>query len=220
MNFYAQVIRGLKAIKSFSYELEKTEKIASLTKNIVLLFIVTTVLYGLSSFFGIGNEVVSRELTQYSASDFELNKLLFAIGQISWAWVFLSIHLFLVPLYFYAFTDIDYQKLLYIQFIAVFVLLLEKLLLLPLQLYFGLTPLSSIFSLGIIAQAITTKKIVYYFCTEITIFKLWMMYIQYKYLTALSGKNRSFILLLVVVIYVFFLLIAALTQYWKLEELI
>ncbi|MFT8323165.1 MAG: hypothetical protein ABF649_20060 [Bacillus sp. (in: firmicutes)] len=220
MDFYAQVISGLKDMNTASYELDRKEKIIGLTKNIVILFILTTILYGISSFLGIGNEVVSRELEQYNAHDFELNKLLFAIGQVSWAWVFLSINLFLVPLYFYVFTEIDYQKLLHIQLLAAFVLLLEKLLLIPLQLFFGLTSLSSIFSFGIIVQALTTKQIFYYIGAEITLFKIWMIYIQYKYLSILSGKSRRFIFLIVIVLYVFFLLIAVLTQYWKLEELL
>ncbi|WP_445487875.1 hypothetical protein [Niallia sp. 03133] len=220
MNFYAQVTRGIKEINKFPYELEKTERITGLTKNIVILFVIATIVYGISSFFGVGNEIVSRELEQYNASDFELNKLMFAIGQVSWAWFFLAINLFLVPLYFYVFIEIDYQKLVYIQMLAAVVLLLEKLLLIPLQLFFELTPLSSIFSLGLIAQATSNKKVLYYAGAEITLFKIWMLYIQYKYLTAISGRSRRFIFLLVVVLYVFYLLIAVSAKYWKLEELV
>lgn len=220
MDFCARIIRGLKEVNTVSYELQTAERITGLLKKIIYLFLMGTLVFAASSFLGIGNEMISKELTEYSRSDFELNKLLFASGQVIWGWVFLSLHLFLVSLYFYVFSDVDYHKLLYIQILASGILLIEKIFVIPMQIYFGLTPLSSIFSLGIIAQTISNKKIIHYFLAEISLFKIWMLYIQYKYLIVVSGKSRRYIIMVVLVIYVIFLIISALTSYWHLENLV
>ncbi|PKG21962.1 hypothetical protein [Niallia nealsonii] len=220
MDFYARIIRGLKEINTVSYELQTAEKMTGLFKKIIYLFLIATIVFAISSLLGIGNEMVSKELIEYDRSDFELNKLLFASGQVIWGWVFFSLHLFLVSLYFYVFSDVDYHKLLYIQVLAMTILLIEKIVIIPMQIYFGLPPLSSIFSLGIMAQTITSKKIIHYFLAEISLFKIWMIYIQYKYLTVISGKSGRYIIMVVLGIYLIILIISALTAYWHLENLV
>ena len=220
MEFYARIVRGLKEINTVSYELQTAEKITGLLKKILSLFFIATAVFAASAFLGIGNEGISKELAEYNGRDFELNKLLFASGQVIWGWVFFSLHLFLVSLYFYVFSDVDYHKLLYIQVLATVILLAERIVAIPMQVYFGLTPLSSIFSLGIIGQTITDKKVVHYFLAEISLFKIWMLYIQYKYLAVVSGKGRRYTMLVVLAIYLVFLIISALTSYWHLENVV
>ena len=53
----------------------------------------------------------------------------------------------------------------------------------------GLPDLSNPFSLGIIGQYLTSNDIIMQFLVQLSIFKIWAVVLQYKYVKALSQKS-------------------------------
>ncbi len=74
------------------------------------------------------------------------------------------------------------------QFFVVTILLIEKVILIPFTIFMGLPDLSNPFSFGIIGQYLTSNDIILQFLAQLSIFKIWAVVLQYKYVKALSGK--------------------------------
>ena len=67
--------------------------------------------------------------------------------------------------------------------------LIEKVILIPFTIFMGLPDLSNPFSFGIIGQYLTSNDIILQFFTQLSIFKIWAVVLQYKYVKVLSEKS-------------------------------
>ena len=123
-------------------------------------------------------------------------------------------------LFFWTLSDLDLKKLLAVQFFVLPIFLLEKIIIIPLATLLGLTQVSSPFSLGILAQYITGNNFIIYFLAAISIFKVWAIFIEYKYLKMLSNKNPKVILLMVIGINLVIWLFAALFSFIQFEKIL
>jgi len=126
----------------------------------------------------------------------------------------------LPALFFWALTDLEYKRLLVIQLFTMPILLLEKLLLVPLAIYLGLTKISSPFSLGIITQYITENGWLIYFFANLSILKNRTNFLEYKEGTAMTDKNPKLILLMVIAIQLVIWLFVALLSFIRMENIL
>lgn len=219
MYYQVQIWKGLTSPYVSAHQINKAEKLNGIWKWTVQLLLISLILSGISAYLGIGNESLSKLIYDTTSSEFQTIKGLFAIGQVVQSTVTTAILIFLPALIFWIFTDIEYYKLVVVQLFVAGIWLLEKIVFFPLQFYFGLDHASSPFSLGILAQYITDYQLLSHFFGEISLFSIWVMFIQYKYLSVITEKSPRIILLLIVSIQLFFWIFTALFSYIKFEVL-
>lgn len=219
MYYQVQIWKGLTSPYVSAHQINKAEKLNGIWKWTVQLLLISLILSGISAYLGIGNESLSKLIYDTTSSEFQTIKGLFAIGQVVQSTVTTAILIFLPALIFWIFTDIEYYKLVVVQLFVAGIWLLEKIVFFPLQFYFGLDHASSPFSLGILAQYITDYQLLSHFFGEISLFSIWVMFIQYKYLRVITEKSPRIILLLIVSIQLFFWIFTALFSYIKFEVL-
>ncbi|MGM0777882.1 MAG: hypothetical protein ACQEXE_16100 [Bacillota bacterium] len=220
MGYRVPLLRGLKEPYMISHQLRKEERLSGLWKQILLIMLLSAFVYGVSAYFGIGSEHVSRSLTDMSRSEYEQYKLFFGGGQVFYGIVYASMVIFLPSLFFWTLVDVEYRKLISIQLMVMLILLLEKAINIPLFLFLGLNSESSIFSLGIIAQAASFPDLLIYTFSAITLFKIWTVVLQYKYLKAVSERSPRFLIFMLIGTHLFFVIVSALLSSIQLEKLI
>lgn len=185
-----------------------------------MFILLSGLIFGFSAYLGVDSEYLSKKLTSIPRAEYEMNKLLFLTGQIIQGLVFGAIMHFLPALFFWTVTDLEFKRLLTIQLFIMPILLLEKLLIIPMALYLGLTKISSPFSLGIIGQYLTGNEFVIHFLAYISLFKIWTIFIEYKYLKAMSDQNPKIILLLILAINLIIWLFAALLSFIQMDKIL
>lgn len=214
------VLRGLFYPDLYTYKLRDSEYVPGVWKNTAMLVLLSGLIFGISAYFGIGSEYLSKNLTAVSRENYELHKLLFMIGQLIWGLFYGIAMIFIPALFFWTLSDIDLKKLVTVQLYVMPVLLLEKVINIPLATELGLIKTSSPFSLGVIAQYITNNDFIIYFLAAITLFKIWVIFIEYKYIKMLTGKRPGIVLLLVIGINLIFWLFSALFSFIQFEKIL
>lgn len=213
-------LRGLWEPAIHSYQLKNAESLHGLWKRIIPLILASGLIFGMSAFFGIGSEYLSKKMTDLASEEYEMHKALFVIGQVLWGLVYATLILFIPAVLFWSFTDLEMDKLIAIQAMVLVILLIEHLMMIPLNLVAGLAEISSPFSLGVIGQYITSNEVLLYFLAAITLFKIWTIFVQYKYLRVLSDRGAKLILAVVVGMNIGFWLLSALLSIVQFEKLI
>lgn len=214
------VLRGLFYPDLYTYKLRDSEYVPGVWKNTAMLVLLSGLIFGISAYFGIGSEYLSKNLTAVSRENYELHKLLFMIGQLIWGLFYGVAVIFIPALFFWTFSDIELKKFVTVQLYVMPVLLLEKVINIPLATELGLIKTSSPFSLGVIAQYITSNDFIIYFLAAITLFKIWVIFIEYKYVKMLTGKRPGIVLLLVIGINLLFWLFSALFSFIQFEKIL
>ncbi|WP_174734302.1 hypothetical protein [Mesobacillus harenae] len=221
MRVLTQLQRGLFQPKLYTYRLQKEEAWSGLWKGVLLLTIISGLIYGWSAYFGIGSEYLSGNLTELPPQEYEMHKTLYMAGQVLRG-LFYGTAILLAPaLFFWALTDIALKPLISIQMLVLVILLFEKLILIPINLSIGLAEVSSLFSLGPIAQALMDNQFIILFFAGVTLFKLWAVIIQYRYIKELAtGKRPIMILVIVLGLNLVLWLLAALFSFVQFEKII
>ncbi|PFA66909.1 hypothetical protein CN378_12425 [Bacillus sp. AFS015802] len=205
MHKEVKLIRGLRQPSYFFYQLKETEVLRGYKQKIFLVFLLSALVFGLISSFGIGMDPLSKELTELSPINFEMEKFLFLLGRIISGIVYAALILFVPALIFWTISDEgEYRKLVITQSLVLIVLLIERLTYIPLSLFLSLDWFSSPLSLGVIAQYITGTSWVIYFLGTISLFKIWVFYIQYKGVKRLTGQKNWLIWLVILLTNVLF----------------
>lgn len=220
MNNRMQVLRGLFYPDLYTYKLRDSEYVPGVWKNTTMLILLSGLLFGISAYFGVGSEYLSKNLTVISRENYELHKLLFMLGQIIWGLFYGAAMLFIPALFFWTLSDISLKKFVTVQQFVLPILLLEKVIIIPLATTLGLIKISSPFSLGVIAQYITGNDFLIYFLAAISLFKVWAIFIEYKYVRMLTGKKRGIVLLMVIGINLVFWLFSALFSFVQFEKIL
>jgi hypothetical protein len=186
-----KLIKGLRQPSIFFYQLKEAEVLKGYRLRIFLLFILSSLVYGLVAHFGIGMNSLSKELVDLSPTAFETEKFYFFIGRVLLGLLYAGIILFIPSLLFWTLSEeAEYRKLVVVQGLTLIILLIEKLTFIPLALYLSLNWFSSPFSLGVLSQYITSNSWVIYFLGCISLFKIWTLFIQYKGLKRLLAKKN------------------------------
>ena len=215
-----RLFRGIKEPSLTAEQLVKAEKITGFWKKGLLLLGAVVLIAMLNAYAGIGHEPLSKQLNQLSSTEYEGAKLLFAAGQILWSLLCALFILTIPSLVFWAVTDIGWKKFIIVQFFVLSILLMEEILLIPVMILFGLGEISNPFSFGIIGQLLTSKRFIHEFLAGISIFKLWGVYVQYKYIRGMTERSKGFTLLVVIGTGVVILLFSAFLSAMRLETLL
>ncbi|WP_226679082.1 hypothetical protein [Mesobacillus jeotgali] len=215
-----EVFRGLFNHNYYTYKLRGAERFPGVWKKTILFILLSGLIFGISAYLGVDSEYISKKLTSIPRAEYEMNKLLFLAGQVIQGLVFGAIMLFLPAMFFWTVTDLEFKRLLTIQLFVMPIVLLEKLLIVPMAIYLGLTKISSPFTLGVIAQYITGNDFIIQFLAYISIFKIWAIFIEYKYLKAMTDKNPKIVLLLILAIHLIIWLFAALFSFIQMDKIL
>lgn len=220
MNNRMPVLRGLFYPDLYTYKLRDSEYVPGVWKNTTMLLLLSGLIFGISAYFGIGSEYLSKKLTAISQENYELHKLLFMFGQIIWGLFYGAAMIFIPALFFWTLSDISLKKFVTVQQFVLPILLLEKVIIIPLATTLGLIKTSSPFSLGVIAQYITGNDFIIYFLAAISLFKVWAIFIEYKYVKMLTGKKPGMVLLMVIGINLVLWLFSALFSFVQFEKIL
>lgn len=217
MFYQVRIWKGLTTPYVSAHQLNKAEKYDGVWKWTTIFLLITLALSGISAFLGIGSGQLSKLIYETSPSEFQAAKGLFAVGQILQSLLVTVILIFFSALVFWVFTDIEYRKLMVVQLFVICIHLIEKLIAIPLHFYFGLDNISSPFSLGVIAQYLTDYEILINFLGEISLFSIWTMILQYKFLRIITEVSNRRLYILIISINLFFWIFSALFTYIKFE---
>jgi hypothetical protein len=218
--YHVRLLRGLKEPYKTSQQLIKAEQMAGFWKKGILLLFITLIVSALTAYFGIGNELLSKNLNGLSSTEFETIKSLFAAGQVSWSLLAAIIIITVPSLFFWTVSDIEWKKYIVVQYLVVTILLIEKGLLIPFAIFMGLPEVSNPFSLGIIGQYLTSNDIILQFLTQLSIFKIWAVVLQYKYVKVLSKKSALQTALIVIGFNLILMIVHGLITMMDLEKLL
>ena len=108
--FDVRLFRGLREPYKTAQLLGKAEKISGFWKRLILLLVITLILASIESIFGIGNDILSKELNNLSNTGFEATKSLFAIGQIIGVLIEVLLIITIPSLFFWALSDKEWKK--------------------------------------------------------------------------------------------------------------
>lgn len=219
--FDVRLFKGLREPYKTAQLLGEAEKISGFWKRLILLFVITFILASIESIFGVGNDILSKELNNLSNTGFEATKSLFAIGQIIRMLIEALLIITIPSLFFWAVSEKEWKKFIVLQQFVLVLFLLEKLLLLPFAVFLGLTTdISSPFSLGIIGQYLTNNEFILLCLAQISIFKIWAVVLQFKYIKELTEGTAKRAALYVIGFNIVILLIVTLFNMMDLEKLL
>ncbi len=219
MYYQVHIWKGLRTPYISAHQINKAEKLTGIWKWTTWLLVISLILSGIAAYFGIGNDALSKLIYDTTSSEFQTIKGLFAIGQVIQSTLATAILIFLPALIFWVFTDIEYGKLVVVQLFVTAIFMIEKMITLPMQFYFGLDSASSPFALGVLTQYITDYQLIAHFFGEISLFSIWAMIIQYKYLRVITEKSPKLILLIIISIHLLIWIFTAVFSYIKFEVL-
>ncbi|MGF3105712.1 hypothetical protein [Rossellomorea sp. DUT-2] len=221
MHREVRLFRGLKQPSIFFYQLNEMEALKGYKKRVSFLFLLSIVIFGLISSFGIGMDPLSKDMTKLSPIVFELEKFLFFLGRLLAGMIYAAIILFFSSLIFWTISNEgEYRKLVITQGLVLIILLLEKLTYIPLSLFFSLEWYSSPLSLGVITQYLTSKSYVIYLMGSFSLFKVWVFYIQYKGIKQLTHQKNWIIWLVILLTNLFLWSLNALLAFLNISTLI
>lgn len=181
------------------YQVKEAERINNLWKFTVILTVCGMFIYGWIGYLGIGSQLILNSSYQFTPEIYESNKFWFIAGRVLFGFIFSLVVIFLPALIFkWLFAEVSFDKLVSMQLIVLFVLLIERLTWIPLVTIFGLDWFASPLSFGVIASYITSKSWVVYFFGSISIFEVFIMVFQIKFLTALFNNNKGAIYVTVI----------------------
>lgn len=215
MTYRVQLVNGIFQPSASRYRLTQAEEVVRFGPNLLLLYVLGIIIFGISAYFGIGSESVSKEVTDVNGAAFETKKLLVMAGELVAGVLFTSIFLFLASLFFWIFTDTDYIRNVIVQMFAFVIALFEKAFSIPFFVLMDINQDSNPFSLGVISQYAISSEFFVRFFGEITIFQLAAICLQYFYLKNLSESNKYLILLAIVLFYLASWFVQAFLSYIK-----
>lgn len=200
MIYRPHVLKFLFRMKDQIYQIKLAESVRELWFSSILLIGLSAIIYGWMGSLGIGSQLLSIDASTISAATYEGNKFWFMIGRTGYGILFAAIILFIPSFIFYYLADIPFKKLVVMQQVVLFILLIERILWVPLATFFGLDWYVSPWSLGIIVSYLTEIDWLIYFLGAVSLFQVWVIWFQYRLLTHLSEERRlpllGFIILL------------------------
>lgn len=218
--YEVKICKGFRSLDGTAYELNRAERIVGLWPRVIAFLAISLLLSAYSTYIGVGQESLSKYIYDVSSGQFAAMKGLFGIGQVIQGVIKTALFMFFSAIIFWIFTDLEFRKLLVVQLFPTAVYLAEKIVLLPLRFYFGIDTVSSPFSFGVIAQYIFNNEWLHHFFAMISIFAIWIIYIQYRYLIKISDKSKKVIFSIVIFTNLFIWLFASLFSYIKFEVLL
>lgn len=201
MIYQVRLLKGIFEPQRSRYQLQNAEAVTRIGWKLLLLYILSVLVFAVSGYFGIGSESFSGNVTKMGADEFETGKLLVVSGNILAGVFFPSIYVFLSSLFFWIVCDISYIKTVIVQMILFSLQLLEKVLLIPIFVLMDIGHDANPFSLGVISQYFIRNDYFIHFFSEITIFQILIISLQYYYLKVYSERSKLFVLSMIILFY-------------------
>ncbi|RLL39945.1 hypothetical protein D8M04_19740 [Oceanobacillus piezotolerans] len=193
MTYRVQLLHFIRHMEDHFFRIKKAEKIQNLWKVNVLLLFLSVIIYGFMAYLGIGTNLLSIGAVNQTPLDYELHKFWFVLGRMIYAVLFAAFILFIPSLLYYLLTDVSYRKLMIMQQIVLSALLLERLIWIPMVTLTGLDWYVSPLSFGVIASYLTETSWVIYFFGAISLFQIWIIWFQTRYLITLSQTKKHIV---------------------------
>ncbi|WP_087975099.1 hypothetical protein [Oceanobacillus rekensis] len=213
MTYRVHLFKLLFSMEDDLFRIRKAERIQNLWKVNILLVLSAIAVYLWMAFLGLGSEGISSVAVSLTQPAYETSKLWFIIGRLIYAMLFASFILFIPSFLFYLLTGISYKKLIIMQQVVLAVLLLERILWIPLIIFAGLNWQVSPLSFGIIASYITEIPWIIYFFGAVTLFQLWSIWFQVKFISTFTEMKKQFIWLNVILLHFLGWCLVALAAY-------
>ncbi|GAE27212.1 hypothetical protein JCM9140_3340 [Halalkalibacter wakoensis JCM 9140] len=214
MTYQLQLIRSLVDPATKVDQLRFSEVIPIHLKKILLIFILSMFLAVVRGYYGLNTAGISHLISSYSVSQFEMAKLIVAIGGLIESLFSPAIYMILISLSFWAFLDeVRYRQALVVSTISVFILIVGEVFLLPFELLLGITAYTSPFALGILSHFITDNLYVIHFFSQISLFLVAAIAFQIYSFSKISSNGKGFIFLLTLCAHVLLILFAVFLLY-------
>ncbi|MFC2949240.1 hypothetical protein [Virgibacillus sediminis] len=213
MSYYGSLFKIFFSMEDHLFRIRKAEKIHNLWKTTLLIVLLSLLVYGWMSYLGMGSDLISRNAASMSAIQYEITKAGFIIGRLLYALLLSAFVLFVPSLLFHLLTNIPYKKLLVMQQAVLLVMLVERLTWIPLMLLSGLDWYVSPFSFGIIASYFTDNAWLIFFFGAISLFQLWIMWFQVKFLSTMAAISKKWLWANVFILHILYWCMAALFSY-------
>ncbi|RIU88340.1 hypothetical protein [Oceanobacillus picturae] len=213
MTYHNNLLRFLFSMDDHLIRVKEAESIKRVWKVNVLLILLSLILYGYMAYLGMGTNLLSPQAQSLSPLAYEQQKFWFFTGRLIFGLLFAVFILFIPSLYFSLLTDIPYKKLVIMQQVVLFVLLVERAIWIPLAVFNGLDWYVSPVSFGIIASYFTEIPWLIYFFGAISLFQLWIIWFQVRYIRNLTEIKKQWVWGYVLLFHFFFWLLTALLAY-------
>lgn len=219
MAYRLQLLKGLfRPTREFA-QLSQAEEIRGLWKKFSLLVLISVLLSLLAGALGIQGENISAYMAKSDMYTYEWLKLLFAAGSGIAGLLLPFFFVFIPTLLFWTFLELEFKKLIAVQCVTFSIYLIEYALLIAWNVFFSIPRESSPFSLGVLAQYATDNAIAIRFFSFITIFQIWILILQYRFLRTSEAKKPLFVFLLVLLTGFAFWILATLFTSIQVENL-
>ncbi|MBD1379367.1 hypothetical protein [Metabacillus arenae] len=180
-------------------EFRNGEHIKGFFTKLMLVLGLSIIIALISSYAGIGTEQIHWYMDTTKNEKLEMAKVLFGIGHLVSSLLFPLVYMFFFTvMYWIFFHDIPFKKMFFVQLFSVSLLLIEKYLLYPLQLFLGIGRESSPFGLGVLTQLLTDHSFMLHFISYFSIFFIWAAMVQLISLIKLSQRSVKYCLTIVV----------------------
>lgn len=213
MTYTLQLFRFVFAVDDHIFRIGKAETVRNPWKAMLLLGLLSMVVYGGMSILGMGSTPISSGAVLLDPAEYEMRKLWFVMGRIAFAIIFALFVLFIPTLIFYWVTKVPFKKILLMQVVVLFVLLVERILWIPMAIFIGLDWYVSPFSLGVIASYMTDISFLIYLFGAISVFQLWVITLQIKFLSKLTTLHKGWIYATVILLHVTIWTVTAVVSY-------
>ncbi|WP_164670710.1 hypothetical protein [Virgibacillus doumboii] len=204
MTYQANILKFFFPIDDHLYRIHKAEALKNHWKITALLVLVSVIVYTWMGLLGIGSDIISGNATSFTALQYGESKFWFVIGRMGFAVLFVLLVLFLPSLLFYLITRIPYRKLLIMQQVVLLVLLIERITWIPLVVYLGLDWYVSPLSFGIITSYFTEIPWIVFFFGAMSLFQLWIIWFQAKYLNYMSTIKKRWVWFSVIFLHILY----------------
>jgi hypothetical protein len=168
---------------------------------------------------GIQGESISAYMAESDTYTYEWLKLLFTAGSGIAGLLLPFFFIFIPALLFWTFLELEFKKLIALQCITFSIYLFEFALLIIWNVFFSIPRDSSPFSLGVLAQYATDNAIAIRFFSFITIFQIWILVIQYRFLRTSEARKPLFVFFMVLLTGLAFWILATLLTSIHVENL-
>lgn len=202
MTYHMNVFKLLFSMEDHLYRIKKAEQVRGIWKISGYLLLGSIIIYVWMALLGMGSDFISEGATSLSSAEYEQAKFWFAVGRAGYSILVTAFVLFIPALLYRLLIDIPFYKLMMMQQVVLFVLLVERLLWIPLARFFGLEWFVSPFSLGIITSYITDVSWWIYFFGAVSLFQVWVIWFQVRFMKGMTSVSGRLVWLYVIILHI------------------
>lgn len=195
-------IRFLFSIDETLSQMKESDGVTRLWKVAMMLLFASILIHGWMGYLGIGSNLILASGRFLTTDVYESSKFWFIIGRIIYGGLFAFFTVIIPVLIFKWTTEISLDRLVSMQLVVLLVLLIERFTWIPLVYSFGLDWYVSPFSFGILASYFTTKLWIIHFFGSISIFQLWIIWFQVKFISTFLALSKKLVWLVIIIIHI------------------